>query len=62
MLGFYVRGNANFMFRVGGKTNFSVFRYQHVGIANEKCFCVAVEYMLKMMQDGVDGVAAILSI
>ena len=33
-LGFCVRGNANFMFRLGGKANFSVFRYQHVGIAN----------------------------
>ena len=31
-LGFCVWGNANFMFRVGGNANFSVFRYQHVGI------------------------------
>ena len=29
---FCFRGNANFMFRVGGNSNFSVFRYQHVGI------------------------------
>ena len=27
-------GNENFMFRVGGKGNFSIFRYQHVGISN----------------------------
>ena len=33
-LGFCIGGNASFMFRVGGKANFSVFRYQHVGIAN----------------------------
>ena len=31
-----VRGNANFMFPVGGNANFSVFRYQHVGIPNAK--------------------------
>ena len=31
-----VGGKANFMFRVGGNTNFSVFRYQHVGIFNGK--------------------------
>ena len=30
----YVRGNNNFVFRIGGKANFSIFRYQHVGIAN----------------------------
>ena len=38
-LGFCVGGKANFMSRVGGNANFSVFRYQHVGIPNEK-FCV----------------------
>ena len=32
--GYCAGGNANFVFRVGGKANFSVFRYQHVGIAN----------------------------
>ena len=31
-----VRGNANFKIRVGGNAYFSVFRYQHVGIANAK--------------------------
>ena len=35
-LGFCVGGDANFMFRVGGNANFSVFRYQHVGISNAK--------------------------
>ena len=35
-LGFCVGGNANYMFRVGGNANFSVFRYQHVGIGNAK--------------------------
>ena len=29
-------GPANFMFHVWGKANFSVFRYQHVGIHNAK--------------------------
>ena len=33
MLGVCVRGTANFSVRVGGNANFSVFRYQHVGIA-----------------------------
>ena len=33
-MGVCVGGNAYFMFRVGGYANFSVFRYQHVGIAN----------------------------
>ena len=60
-LGFCVGGNANFMFRFGGNANFSVFRYQHVGIPNMKfrvgvyantrtqceCFRVAVEYRFK---------------
>ena len=27
-------GNANSMFCVGGKANSSVFKYQHIGIAN----------------------------
>ena len=35
-LGVGVEGNANFSIRVGGKSNFSVFRYQHVGIPNAK--------------------------
>ena len=34
VLGFRVGGNANFRVCVGGNTNFSVFRYQHVGIGN----------------------------
>ena len=38
-LGFCVGGNANFMFRVRGNANFSVFRYQHVGISNTKFRC-----------------------
>ena len=61
-LGFCVGGNANLIFCVGGAANFSVFRYQHVGISNTKLwcwrsqpmpgpntngFCVAVEYRLK---------------
>ena len=29
-------GNANSMFRIGSNANFSVFRYQHVGIPNAK--------------------------
>ena len=58
-LGFCVGGNTNFMFRFGGNANFSIFRYQHVGIPNSKLwrwgskptpghewFCVAVEYRL----------------
>ena len=36
VLGFCIDGIANFMFRVGGTPNFSVFRYQHVGIPNAK--------------------------
>ena len=35
-LGFCVGGSANLMFRVGGNANFSVFRYQHVGIPMAK--------------------------
>ena len=35
-LGVCVGGNSNFMFCVGGYTNLSVFRYQHVGIGNAK--------------------------
>ena len=35
-LRFCVGGNANFMFRIGDNANFSVFRYQHVGIPNAK--------------------------
>ena len=35
-LGFCIGGNINFMFRVGGNANLSVFRYQHVGIPNAK--------------------------
>ena len=31
-----VRGNANFSIRVGGNANFSIFRYQTVGIPNAK--------------------------
>ena len=45
-----VGNNANFKTRLWGIANFSIFRYQHVGIANVKfreCFCVAVEYRLK---------------
>ena len=53
--------NLNFRFGVRGNANFSVFRYQHVGIGNAKLwhwglqvnartqrewFCVAVEYRL----------------
>ena len=33
-LAFCVGVNANSMFRFGGNTNFSVFRYQYVGIPN----------------------------
>ena len=29
-------GNTNFMFSVGGNTNFSIFRYHHVGIHYSK--------------------------
>ena len=29
-------GNTNFKICVGGSANFSIFRYQHVGIANAK--------------------------
>ena len=32
----HIGGNVNFRFGVGGNTNFSVFRYQHVGIPNAK--------------------------
>ena len=39
MLGVGVGDNANFMFCVGGKANFSVFRYQHVSIGNAKWWC-----------------------
>ena len=59
-LGVGIGGNANFSGRVGGNTNFSIFRYQHVGIPNAKLSCwgyqreaptrellVAVEYRLK---------------
>ena len=37
-LGFHVRVNADFRYGVGGITNanFSVFRYQHVGIPQAK--------------------------
>ena len=35
-LGFCIEGDANFMFRIGGNANFSVFRYQHGGIPNTK--------------------------
>ena len=38
-LGFCVGGTTNFMFRFGGNTNFSVFRYQHVGMPNTKLWC-----------------------
>ena len=38
-LGFCFGGNTNFMFRVGGNANFSVFRYQHVGIGIAKLWC-----------------------
>ena len=31
-----MRGNTNFRFGIGGNANFSVFRYQHVGIPNAK--------------------------
>ena len=40
-LGFCVESNANFMFRIGGNASFSVFRYQHIGIANVN-FCFAL--------------------
>ena len=36
MFGFCVEGNANFRVGVGGNANFSIFRYQHVGIGNAK--------------------------
>ena len=36
MLGFHVGGNANFKICLRAKANFSVFRYQHVGIPNAK--------------------------
>ena len=35
-LGVGVRGNDNVSVRVRGNANFSVFRYQHVGIPNAK--------------------------
>ena len=35
-LEFCIGGNANCTFRIGGNANFSVFRYQHVGIPNAK--------------------------
>ena len=35
-LGFCIGGKTNFMLRVGGNANFSVFRHQHVGIPNAK--------------------------
>ena len=35
-LGFCIASKANFMFSVGGNANFSVFRYQHVGIPKAK--------------------------
>ena len=41
-------GNANFKIHAGGNTNFSIFRYRHVGIPNTKCFCISVEYRLKL--------------
>ena len=35
-LGFRVGGNASFRVGVGANANFSIFRYQHVGIGNAK--------------------------
>ena len=35
-LGVHIGGNANLRFGVGGNANFSVFRYQLVGIPNAK--------------------------
>ena len=35
------------MFRVGGKANFRVFRYQHVGIANAKFVLAPVPVVLR---------------
>ena len=32
-------GNTNFSIRVGGNAQFTVFRYQHVGIPNAKLWC-----------------------
>ena len=32
-------GDPTFSVRVGGNANFSVFRYQHVGIPNAKLWC-----------------------
>ena len=34
--GFCVGGKANFIFRIGGNTNLSIFRYQDAGIPNAK--------------------------
>ena len=39
MLEFRVRGNGNFRVGVGGNANFSVFKYQHVGLGNTKSSC-----------------------
>ena len=35
-LGVLVGGNANIRFGIGGNSNFSIFRYQHVGLPNTK--------------------------
>ena len=39
-LGVGVWGNENVSIRVGGNTNFSAFRYQHVGIPNATLWCL----------------------
>ena len=54
-LGFSVRGNANFMFLVGGNANLSVFRYQHFGILNAEFrekFCIAMDHRLYRLKAG----------
>ena len=42
-LGFRVGVNVTFKIHIGGKANFSVFRYQHVGIPNTKFIGVVTQ-------------------
>ena len=50
--GFCFRGNANFMFRVGGNANFSVFRYQHNGIPMQNTSYVGSSHWLRPQTQG----------
>ena len=45
VLGVGVGGNTNFSIHVGCNANFSVFRYQHVGIPNAKLWCLGSKPM-----------------